>query len=74
MKLKSTDPDFSAAEIVNCFRALHPDFDEELLEIFFEHDQWWIRAQGPEEDFTFSVVDAAGPPNRVAGGFSFEET
>lgn len=48
-----------------------------LIDVFFEHGQWWARIQFDQEQFpdrderTFSVVDAEGGP--AINGFDFEE-
>lgn len=67
VKLKSTDPNFDAAEIEDCYRALtNSDGDAH-----YEHGQWWII--DIYSGRSFSVVDADGDPSRVCGGFGFEE-
>jgi hypothetical protein len=41
-----------------------------VFESFFEHGQWWIRAEA-NPDLTYSVVDATGGDS--VDGFSFEK-
>jgi hypothetical protein len=65
--LKSSDPGYDSAEIEACFAALYGE--DGIAE--YEHGQWWIVVRGSGR--TYSVVDAAGAPDRVCGGLSFEE-
>lgn len=74
--MKSTDPNTSESEIVESFRALHAFTIYEDVYATFEHGQWWVSAlpRGAGGWQVFSVVDAAGPPDRVCAGLSFEQT
>jgi len=71
-KLKTEiDTDEMRERILEAF-AVH--LDGEMLHnrtASYEHGQWWVEADGNDDDhYTFSVVDASG--GRSVDGFDFE--
>lgn len=74
MTLKcETDTEEMAQRVREAFYVLNLEVDEDTIEVFFEHGQWWVRCEDEcGEPVTFSCVDALGTPDVVADGFSFE--